>query len=216
MTNRQRIAQCELLEHQAFAARLRTEPRSLLNYACGNVRRWSSRFTSGRTPDWLTGWHKLPSGPLDELFETITADTEARPGCGPRRPSWGFSHSRRGSISCAESIWKWPKPSNPLTGRTIRIRTPQGYAPSGSLLCAAVTPGQRAETVRRALWNKLRRPVGLEEGVIKSSMTLTTDATQPVESHPLGKPSVAIRPIRADRRFAIALRYCRYPPSPAR
>lgn len=77
MYSRQRIARRMLAEHCAIAERLRTDPHALLDFARGNADRWASSFPLNLLPDWLTQWQQLLAGPLDELLDVLTADTEA-------------------------------------------------------------------------------------------------------------------------------------------
>lgn len=76
MVSYQRIARRVLAEHLAVAERLRTDPRNVLNYAMGNIARWSSGFAPDRRPGWLNEWDQLLNGPLDALIVAVTADDD--------------------------------------------------------------------------------------------------------------------------------------------
>lgn len=76
MDSHQRIAQRVLAEHLAIANRLRADPGGVLDYAIGNVRRWSENFSSECRPRWLVDWEQLLNGPLDALIAALTADTK--------------------------------------------------------------------------------------------------------------------------------------------
>ncbi|HKJ08220.1 MAG TPA: hypothetical protein VKA76_03940 [Gammaproteobacteria bacterium] len=77
MQTHQRIAQRVLAEHLAIAERLRANPKAMLDYARGNVARWSKDFSPACIPDWLGEWERLLYGPMDALVAAITADTDA-------------------------------------------------------------------------------------------------------------------------------------------
>lgn len=77
MDARQRIAQRVLAEHEAIADRLRKDPTAALDYARGNIARWTANFAPDSRPAWLADWERLITGPLDALLVTLTADTEA-------------------------------------------------------------------------------------------------------------------------------------------
>lgn len=76
MDSRQRIARRELLEHQAIAKRIRTDHRTLINYARNNTKRWAANFAADSVPGWLVEWQQLLAGPLDELLSILAADTQ--------------------------------------------------------------------------------------------------------------------------------------------
>lgn len=76
MDTRERIAQRVLAEHEAIADRLRHDPTAVLDYAKGNIARWTENFDPGCRPAWLGEWERLIAGPLDALVTTLTANTE--------------------------------------------------------------------------------------------------------------------------------------------
>ncbi|MGA7799304.1 MAG: hypothetical protein WCC36_00700 [Gammaproteobacteria bacterium] len=76
MDAHRRIKQRVRAEHQAIADRLRVEPEAVLDYARGNVARWSKDYDSARRPDWLVEWQRLLTGPVEALVVALTADTE--------------------------------------------------------------------------------------------------------------------------------------------
>lgn len=76
MGTHHRIALRVLGEHQAIAERLRLAPRRAIDFALGNIARWSREYAPGHQPEWLIEWRQLLTGPLAALIEALTADTE--------------------------------------------------------------------------------------------------------------------------------------------
>lgn len=76
MGTHHRIARRILGEHQAIAERLRAAPHYGIDFALGNITRWSRDFDPDHQPDWLIRWRELLTGPRAALIELLEAETE--------------------------------------------------------------------------------------------------------------------------------------------
>jgi hypothetical protein len=90
MDTHQRIAHRVLAEHSAIAERLRTNPAPVLDYALGNIARWSKEFAPDRKPDWLVEWKQLLKGPLESLVVALTTDSDVATHLRETSPFVGF------------------------------------------------------------------------------------------------------------------------------